>query len=58
MPDTQINIWYGFSNKWIGEVIEQRDTGDVVVFQVEDESWDYVMFKVSEYMLKQTRFSK
>jgi hypothetical protein len=57
MPDIQINIWYG-DNKWVGEVVELRDTGSTVVFQFEDESWDFVMFKVSEYMLRQTRFSK
>jgi hypothetical protein len=56
MPDIQINIWYG-DEKWVGEIVELRDTGPVVVFETTDGSWDLVVFRVAQYLMDQTRFA-
>ena len=56
MPDIQINICYG-NGKWVANIEELRDTGPVLTFKTADESWDLVMFLVSEYLLNQTRFA-
>lgn len=57
-PETQVNIyWSGLLQKWIGEVVELTDQ-ERCVFYKEDQDWDLITFKVSEFLLEQTRFGK